>query len=310
MKTRKAGRYMENKQDFIKYTMEKIEFPEEAREVFLHLCRKIEGKKEFLGKFTELADRFMDGESDSVFEELDVLAETMEVHTYSMSMLLLLWCSEPLLERYGWEDISEDIFWDTIYDLHCKLMECFEVYGIWGTFVRTWYPGFYQMNRFALGRLQYEYSDFLLEEYEADGNLVKKDDRVINMHIPSSGSFSKEIRLDSYKKAFEFYKDDFGGRPIPMVCDSWLLYPKHREFLPEHLNIRSFMEDFTYIKGSEEDKFNNAWRVFGKDSDKAPDELPQNTSLQKAFAKYLMAGGKTGSGYGVFFFDGEKIIQS
>jgi hypothetical protein len=56
--------------------------------------------------------------------------------------------------------------------------------------------------------------------------------------------------------------------------------------------------------------FNNAWRVFGKDSDKAPDELPQNTSLQKAYAKHLMAGGKTGSGYGVFFFDGEKIIQS
>ena len=94
-----------------------------------------------------------------------------------------------------------------------------------------------------------------------------------------------------------------------MVCDSWLLFPKHREFLPEHLNIRSFMEDFTYIEGATEDKFENGWRVFGKDSTTAPNELPQETSLQKAYAKHLLAGGKTGSGYGVFFFDGEKILR-
>lgn len=305
----KKGRYMESKQDFVKYMMENINFPQEAQEVFLSLCGQIEMGTHYREKFKELAYRYMRGETDTVYEEVDVLAETMEIHSYTLSMLLLLWCGEELLVRYKEEEIPDEIYWDTVYDLKFKLMECYQVYGIWGTFVRSWYPGFYQMTRFALGRLQYEYSDFKLEEYEAGGNIVKKGDRVINMHIPSSGSFSWEKRLDSYKRAFEFYKDDFGGKPIPMVCDSWLLYPEHRDFLPEHLNIRSFMDDFTYIEGVAEDKFENAWRVFGKDSSKAPNELPQETSLQKAYAKHLLAGGKTGSGYGVFFFDGEKILR-
>ncbi|MGB8456031.1 MAG: acyltransferase domain-containing protein [Anaerocolumna sp.] len=301
---------MVSKQDFIKHMMEKIEFPQEAQEAYVSLCRQLERVTAYREKFTELADRYMRGETDSVYEEVDILAETMKVHSYTMSMMLFLWCGEALLEEYREEDIPEGIYWDSMYDLHCKLMECYQVYGIWGTFVRSWYPGFYQMTRFALGRLQYEYSDFKLDEYEVDGNIVKKGDRVINMHIPSNGSFSEEKRLESYKRAFEFYIDDFGGKPIPMVCESWLLYPEHREFLPEHLNIRSFMEDFTYIEGAAEDKFENAWRVFGKDSTKAPNELPQETSLQGAYAKHLMAGGKTGSGYGVFFFDGEKIIRT
>lgn len=300
---------MESKQDFIKNIMEKIEFPQEAQEVFMNLCHQIEKIKVYHEKFTELADRYMSGESDPIFEEVDVLAETMKVPSYTMSMMLFLWCGEALHEEYISEEIPDEIYWDTIYDLKYKLMECYQVHGIWGTFVRSWYPGFYQMTRFALGRMQYEYADFKLDEYEVDGNIVKKGDRVINMHIPSSGSFSEEKRLDSYKRAFEFFKEDFGGKPIPMVCDSWLLYPEHREFLPEHLNIRSFMEDFTYIEGATEDKFENAWRVFGKDSAKAPDELPQETSLQKAYAGHLIAGGKTGSGYGVFFFDGEKILR-
>lgn len=300
---------MESKQDFIKNIMEKIEFPQEAQEVFMNLCRQIEKVTVYREKFTELADRFMSRDTDLVYEEVDVLAETMKVPSYTMSMMLFLWCGEVLREEYISEEIPEEIYWDTMYDLHCKLMECYQVYGIWGIFVRSWYPGFYQMTRFALGRLQYEYSDFKLDEYEVDGNIVRKGDRVINMHIPSRGSFSEEKRLDSYKRAFEFFKEDFGGQPIPMVCESWLLYPQHREFLPEHLNIRSFMEDFTYIEGATEDKFENAWRVFGKDSTKAPNELPQETSLQKAYAEHLKAGGKTGNGYGVFFFDGEKILR-
>ena len=300
---------MESKLDFIKYFMEKIEFPKEAQEVYINLCGKIEHVTGHREKFKELDERFMGGETDGVYEDLDVFAETMNTHSYTMSMMMLLWCGDELLDRYKEEEISEKIYWDSMFDLNCKLMECHQVYGIWGTFVRTWYPGFYQMTRFALGRLQYEYADFKLDKFEVAGNILKKGDKIINMHIPSSGSFSKNKRMDSYKRAFEFYKDDFGGKPIPMVCHSWLLYPEHREFLPEHLNIRSFMEDFTYIEGETEDKFENDWRVFGKDCSKAPNELPQETSLQKAYAEHLIAGGKTGSGYGMFFFDGEKILQ-
>jgi len=59
-----------------------------------------------------------------------------------------------VLENHA--DLTDELFWDTIADLKFKLIECHDVYGIWGTFVASWYPWFYTMHRFKLGRLQYE----------------------------------------------------------------------------------------------------------------------------------------------------------
>jgi hypothetical protein len=289
--------------------MEQIGFPEESQEYFKTLYHKVIDNSKYNRQMNEFVDKYMKDETEEAYAGVDRLAGNLSVHNYSMSMLLLLLCAEPLFQNYQEKEIPETIFWDTMKDLYCKLMECHQVYGIWGTFVRSWYPGFYQMTRFTLGRMQYEYAAFELEEYKLQDYVIKKGDKVINMHIPSSGSFSREIRFDSYKKAYEFYKNNFGGKPIPMVCDSWLLYPEHMDFLPDYLNIRCFMEDFSYIEGNVKEEFEDAWRVFGKDYKKAPKDLPQDTTLQKAYANHLMKGGKTGSGYGVFLFDGEKILK-
>jgi hypothetical protein len=300
---------MGNSETFLLNFMEKIDFPQEAQSAFLKLYQCIGKKSEYKERLQTCIDWFMEQEPEKAFEGVDLLAKDMGEHSYTMSMLLLLLCGEPLLERYKEKRLSEELFLDTMKDLTYKLLECWQVYGIWGTFVRSWYPGFYQVARFALGRMQYEYSEFELDKFELNGITVNKGDKVINMHIPSCGSFSEELRLDSYKKAYQFYQKDFGEKPIPMVCSSWLLYPEHKEFLPEHLNIRGFMRDFSYIAGESEDEFNDAWRVFGSEFKKAPKDWPRKTTLQKAYAEHLEKGGKAGSGYGIFLFDGEKIIR-
>lgn len=64
--------------------------------------------------------------------------------------------AERLRENYRAAGLTDELFWDTIADLKFKLIECYDVYGIWGTFVASWYPWFYTMHRFKLGRLQYE----------------------------------------------------------------------------------------------------------------------------------------------------------
>ena len=300
---------IENKEPFIQYFMEKQSYPKEAQEVFIELYKRIMSNAEYSERIHSLMDIFMNQDAVKAFEDLDVLAEEMEVHTYTMSMLFLLLNTETLLARYNESGISNQIFSDSLKDLSYKLIECYDVYGIWGTFVRGWYPGFYQMELFALGRLQYELTTFALEDYEINGITVRKGDKALNMHIPSCGSFSEEKRLDSYKKAYAFFEKEFKGKSIPMVCSSWLLNPEHKEFLPEYLNIRGFMNDFTYIKGETGDKFEDGWRVFGKYYEKGPKEWPRETTLQMAYAKHLENGGKAGSGYGVFLFDGEKIIR-
>ena len=210
---------------------------------------------------------------------------------------------------YAREGISDEIYWDTMDDLRCKLLECKEVEGVWGIFVAPWYSGFLAMTRFALGRMQFELTTFGHGTYEKNGFTVNNNDIVINMHIPSSGKpFDTEARLDAYRRAYKFFHKD-SSKPAVFVCSSWLLYARHPEFLPEGSNILSFMKDFDIIKSEDSDHFGNDWRVFGGKTDCKPEELPRNTSLQRAYADRLMRGEPTGSGFGVFLFDGENILK-
>jgi hypothetical protein len=115
--------------------------------------------------------------------------------------------------------------------------------------------------------------------------------------------------MDSYQKAHEFYKNRFTENIVPFVCHSWLLYPPHRDFLPEGLNILGFMDDFDMIRQEDREKFDDAWRVFGPAAEKDLSEWPKDTRLQKAYAEHLKKGGVTGIGYGIFLFNGEKILK-
>ena len=59
----------------------------------------------------------------------------------------------------------------------------------------------------------------------------------------------------------------------------------------------------------ETDEFDNAWRIYGADGNKPADELPRNTSIQRAYADWLKKGNKAGWGYGIFLFDGQQFIR-
>ncbi|MCQ2462265.1 MAG: hypothetical protein MJ177_02530 [Clostridia bacterium] len=195
-------------------------------------------------------------------------------------------------------------------DLRCKLLECKECEGVWGTFVGGWFHGFYRMTRFGLGRFQFEYSTVDDDYTLADGTVIPAGTKCVGMHIPSSGiSLTDDVRYDSYKRAFDFFESEKYGDKLIIKCGSWLLYPKHREFLPPHLNILKFMNDFDIIAEGEKEGFSNDWRVFGRYSDLPYAELPEDTALRRAYKKHLLETGKAGDGFGYILFDGEKIIN-
>lgn len=60
---------------------------------------------------------------------------------------------------------------------------------------------------------------------------------------------------------------------------------------------------------TEKDKFEDAWRIFYTFDTSDVDALPEETTLQKNFKECLKTDSKYGSGYGIFLFDGEKIIK-
>ncbi len=300
---------------FLSDFMNRYNYPECAKEEFLRVSERLDSEKDFGDAFDAEVNGYMNadpGDLDITLEKISSLAKKYGENEYTMHFMFLLNCMPILREHYLERGYSEQLFYDGADDLRCKLLECIECEGVPGTFVAGWNRGFLKTDRFALGRFQFEertYSedtDFTLK----CGRVVKKGDKVINFHIPSSGiSLTDDVRLDAYKRAYDFYGEKFPDGKMLFCCSSWLLFPRHREFLPENSNILRFMNDFETVSWEEKDDFHDAWRIFGKDSDLPVDRLPRDTSLRRAYADWLAAGNKAGSGYGLFLFDGEKIVR-
>ncbi len=306
---------MKHNTQFIQDFMKHYDYPEEAIKEFTRLLQRLDDEEKFGNEFDIFVNGYMYPEADGLREALegvDALGIKYEENECTMEFVFLLLCAPILRERYIEKGIGEKLFWESASDFKYKLIECIKCEEVPGTFVAGWNDGLFKMERFTFGRFQYEESEFERDEYKLKcGKVLKPGDTYINFHIPSSGvPLSDEVRLDSYKKAYENYKHLFPDGLVVFGCHSWLLYPKHREFLPKNLNILRFMDDFEIIESDENDEgFSNGWRVFDKYSDLPYDQLPQDTALRKAYAQWLISGHKGGNGYGFIVFDGEKILR-
>lgn len=306
---------MVHNSQFIQDFMAHYEYPEEAVTLFTEVLEKLDTDKTFGKAFDLLKEKFDYHTSrlnEKILEPLTFMAKFKGINPYTLHFVFLLCLTEDLKRQYTLLGIDEKYYWDTMADLKYKLMECIECQQVPGTFVAGWYDGFFRLDRIAYGRFQYELSDFGGDEpyVMKCGKVVNPGDLAIGFHIPSSGvPLTDEVRMASYKEAYEHVKDLFPDGKVLFCCGSWLLFPKHREFLPPNLNILKFMDDFEIVRSHENDRFGDAWRVFGKCADLPFDKLPTDTSLRKAFAEWLKAGNKTGSGYGLILFDGEKIVR-
>lgn len=302
--------------EHFKLVEKKLELPQEAVELFHKIALKIEKSDSFSKRFQATLDKYMMPEAHDfgdMCDDMKKLAFLYRVKEYSLTFVWLIVASEKMLELYREKGISEEIYWDTIMDLKYKFKECVECKDVYGTFVGGWNTGFYNLNRFALGRFQFEYSTFgAADEFTTSAGIkIKRGDKTVGFHIPSSGvPLTDEVRFDAYKKAYEFFKDQRREDGLIIFeCGSWLLYEGNKEILPENSNTVKFINDFELVKSETKDKFNDAWRIFAKSGYKAPKHWYDDTSMRRAFKNHVLAGGKTGSGNGVIVFDGEKIVR-
>ena len=203
---------------------------------------------------------------------------------------------EQLREKYQAEHLPLTIFDDSVRDLLYKAKECHTVYGVWGSFVAPWFEDFFRLKRFALGRLQFERA-YLPKDCIVQDKALAKGTPALNLHIPSSGPLTKALCEDSFQKAKAFFGEE--GKETVFLCDSWLLFPRHREILSPESGICQFMDLFTLIECREQPEFFDAWRVFGQDTHPPYESLPQNTALQRGYARWLQNGEPTATGVGV-----------
>ena len=187
-------------------------------------------------------------------------------------------------------------------DLKYKLMECKEVYDIWGTFT-NWFSGFFRMTRFALGRLQFDMTTFG-RYYNKNGVALTPESRALGVHIPRTMTkLDRQSVRQSYARASEFFKDWLGDGHTVFICGSWLLFPRHRELLSTESNILAFMNDFDVIDSGLYEDYHEIWRLFDRNYTPQLDLLPQDSTLRRKYVDLMRKGEKTGWGFGVYVYN-------
>ncbi|MBP2479557.1 hypothetical protein JOF53_008429 [Crossiella equi] len=166
-----------------------------------------------------------------------------------------------------------------------------------------WLTRHFRAELYQLGRLQFE-----LRLVDADtaaslrlaGAPVTEGQVVLSVHIPDFlGPFTPEACEDSFTRARAFFPEHFpGGTADLLICESWLLDPQLREYLPAHANIVSFQDRFAVVRAEEEPGDDTVVDfVFG--STEVPRHLlPRRTGLQRAVLDHLAAGGHWYPGLG------------
>ncbi|MBE6548566.1 MAG: hypothetical protein E7667_06820 [Ruminococcaceae bacterium] len=234
--------------------------------------------------------------AQEIFARVRQAAEIVGIHTYTVELLAFICMSKHLKALYIEQKIDLKVYRDSMLDLKWKLWECKAVKGICGSFVAEWFPGFFDLSRFALGRLQFEIVTVGFD-YDKNGVVLKKgESKAINVHIPRTMTpIDKDSCDAAYEKAREFFSDKL-DRAV-FVCYSWLLFPENKSILPPHTNTYRFMSEYDIVEwgyNSGED----LWRLFDTE-EKDPEKLPADSTLRRCYAEHLMRGGRVGFGLGV-----------
>ena len=195
-------------------------------------------------------------------------------------------CAVRIYDKYEAMGVSKEIFKETMKCFTRFAGECL-VRNASYYFDRGWWT--YRqisMNLLRIGTLEYEFCNFHGED-------------VISIHIPSDADLTHESVTASVNASKDFikkYVPENAGRRY--VCESWLLSPKLREFLPETSKIRDFQDRFD-IKEVIPDNMDCLEWLF-KSTDKVPfADLPENTSLQRSVKPFIINGGKLGAAFGI-----------
>jgi len=241
---------------------------------------------------------------NEIFKDSEKIAELTGYHEHTLDLLMFICLSKHLKELYVEKGMDLDYYRKSMLDLKYKLDECKLVYGTVGTFVGRWFPGFFKLTRFGIGRLQFEIGAFKTT-YDKNGILILPEDNVLHMHIPRSGEpLTEQACEDAYVKAkaffMKFFKDQMKFDPCPFSCYSYLLYPETENFIPKNTNTYRFLKSFDVFYSCVDRNRDNLWRLFDT-QEKNLDKLPTDTSMRRAYVEHMKNGGKIGVGKGVLF---------
>lgn len=300
--------------EYIHNFFDEFEYEAEAKEVLCAAFDKIYENEKAWKYFSDLIEDYEKTDTLStgtVLNDSTLAAREAGVLDDQGTFLIFCCFSKHLLEMYEKKGYSRKMWFDAMCDLRYKAVECRKVKGYWGSFVSGWFPGFFNMTRLALGRLQFEESAYGEEKiaYNKHGLEIKHGDKVLDVHIPSSGRMPYEEVIASYKLAYEYYPQYRYNGLLPICAGSWLLHKSVFDSVKKGTNVDKFINDYDVITAWDTPDFPDCWRLFDMEYTGNPDDLPTDGSLRRGIVEHLRRGGIPGEGYGILIFDGENKVN-
>lgn len=217
---------------------------------------------------------------------VQALTEALKPDEDGMKMLkVMLAAALHSHELYAVRNIGDDVFIPTMQCFSRFVCECREIYGKICFDRAFWVGRQLSLLLFRIGELEYELASL-------DGAPA------ISLHIPSDANLTDERVCASISAAQIFlqkYCPDYADKTV--FCESWLLSPALKKVLPPSSKILAFQKRFTILHTDENADSYKRW-VF-KDPDLAPENFPEQTTLQRNLKKYVLSGGKVGETLGI-----------
>ena len=282
----------------LKQLITAIKLPEDAAAAVLAAAEKIPAEQA-----NALSEAYF--KDEDVSERIEALAAELGITVDLCNLTVYMMFARQTYYNYLAHGVAQDIYEDSMTDFTVWNLTCMRQNDAPGLLQMGWLSMTLKGKLYRIGRFQYEPTTFRHGRYAFGDYIVRRGDPVLTIHIPEGGPLTEEVRMDSYRRAEKF----FGSHLF--VCESWLLYPAHREFLQEGSNIVAFMDDFVMLSSEEcRGNIGNLWRMYGFKCDhKDFTTLPEHTGMQRAYKKHLIeTGGMTGEGYGIFIIEDGKLI--
>lgn len=202
-----------------------------------------------------------------------------------------------VLELHRRRGIAESISRATLLDLGGVMNTHHQVTGdrgvghfpLWGP------PQSFSGINYTIGRHAFTRADVAI-----GGSTIA---HALMVHIPPFGPLHEAESRESINQAIEFFAEHFPEQPIAaLVCKSWTLDPQLAEYLKPDSNLVRFQRRFQLLPHVPEDDESNGDREMmrhgldleppfdGPLTDADLSQVPQDTTLQRAFVDHIRAG--------------------
>ena len=171
--------------------------------------------------------------------------------------------------------------------------------GAWGLGEIGWLSRHWRAGIVELGRLQFEAATWRGPRCRIGTDVLWPGRPIISVHIPEGGPLSAEACEDAFARAAVILPRIWKIQAdTPVVCQSWLFDPWLREALPPTANLLRFQDLWSHRPGWSEDRSLLRY-CFDREGVTAGDDLPRDTTLRRAAADRLAAGGTWVGGVGM-----------